>query len=117
MADIADTSESAIIRPGLKPCWLFVGSLNAPEVNYYARELAKKSNAFGADIQLVESDSTRCCGAIVVTEFGCQMTRAAWLEVRYFLDRDGDEANVFVFDRFQKNFGRRGRAFFLRRLI
>lgn len=116
MADIADISSNAVIRPGLKPCWRFVGMLGRDRsANCEAARTARKSSAFGSDVVLVTSDSTRCCGAIVEMEPDGRISYRAWFEISYFFNRDGTEANVFVFNPFEKNFVRRGRGFFLSR--
>lgn len=101
--DIADKSASAIIRPGKVPVWRVVARAGCPFVTEMCKQ-AKRSGTFGADIELVESDSARCCGAIFhAEESGRILARQFW-QLQYFFERDKCEALVFEYDRWCRRF-------------
>ena len=101
MSDVADLTSSMIIRPGLKPVWLFVCS--AAGLNTTAQLAAMSPKTFG-DIRLQYDDPHACCGVIFVAETNGSLTSRALLELDFFFKRDRAEALVFEYDGWQKKF-------------
>jgi hypothetical protein len=65
---------------------------------------AKSLRTFGADIELVHSNSAQCCGAIFVAELDGGILPLQFWQLEYFFARDGAEALVFEYDRWSKHF-------------
>lgn len=101
--DIADKSASAIIRPGKVPRWRLVLDGDFREYREMG-EQARRPGAFGADIELVRSNSPACCGALFVSESDGRILPRQFWQLEYFFARDGSEALVFEFDRWGKHF-------------
>ena len=107
MSDVADLTSSMVIRPGLVPVWRFVGSDSQPAVNESAKQEAIRPSRFGARITFsVHPES--CCGAIFVCEVDGSVEKRLLGDLEFFFRRDGIEALVFEFDRYQNRFYARG---------
>lgn len=99
MSDIAEQSSNAIIKPGRQYRLLLVG-------NSIERLLqgALNPKTFGPGFEFVETGAENCCGAVFISEmYGGIFARQFW-QLEYFFVRDGVEAIVFEFDRWQKHF-------------
>lgn len=100
--DIADKSDSAILRPGKIPRWRVISSDFMPD-SEIAR-VAKSNHLFGADIEAARTRSVDCCGALFSAELDGGIRARQFWQLEYFFVRDGAEALVFEFDRWTKQF-------------
>jgi hypothetical protein len=119
MSDLADISANAVIKPERGIFWRFVGAssrpsawvevatgwtdLTADAVRAYSQ--SRSNHTFGENI--VFKDSKRCCGCVVALHNQDVVPRPVWWRVSYFFDRDGSEANVFVWSAPERQFFRR----------
>jgi hypothetical protein len=75
--------------------------------------VAQGENAFGKDFSLADSVVCGCC--VVHLEHPDRVPSPVWWRVSYFFDRDGKEANVFVWSEPEKQFFRRSQEWFNKR--
>jgi len=116
MSDLADILDNAVIKPERGNRWRFVAASKfcraiATELSMLsdlatrAYSEAHDTSTFGKDISICYSSG--CCGCIVALESVDFMPRPVWWKVSYFFDRDGREANVFVWSAPERQFFRR----------
>jgi|SRR5688572_33230484 len=119
--DIASTDANAIIKPERGTRWRFLSTskrcsaiatqLNElPPEQLFAYNMARTKNTFGLDFSIC--DSVGCCGAVVALAHPDMVPRWVWWRVTYFFDRDGKEANVFVWSDPERTFFRRSAEWF-----
>jgi hypothetical protein len=124
MSDIAGNIGNAIIKTERGTKWRFVAASKLR--NAVARTVfhlshdsekvllcASSEHTFGKSISLHDSES--CCGCIVHLEHPDRVPSPVWWRVSYFFDRDGKEANVFVWSEPEKQFFRRSQEWFNKR--
>lgn len=103
MPDIADKSENAVLRPGINFQWLVVGP--DPETLW---KHAATPGTFGESIRY-SVEEVGCCGVLFTAESDGGILFWDYNRIAYFFERDGAEALVFEFDRWQKKFFARRR--------
>lgn len=126
MSDIASNIGNAIIKPERGTRWRFVAAscrrsavaTSDDHLSDYAWRCylaAQQTNTFGKDFSLV--DSVGCCGCVVHLEHPDRVPCYIWWRVSFFFDRDGKEANVFVWSEPEKTFFRQSFDWFTRRRV
>lgn len=100
--DIADKSDNAIIRPGKVPRWRVVSSDFMPTSEIANK--AKQAQTFGEGIEIVYRESATCCGALFSADLDGGLRARQFWQLEYFFARDGVEAVVFEYDRWQNQF-------------